>query len=389
MLTDGPARRPAESTVVTAGGERRGGWKVVAAVAAVIAVVAVLGAIGGDGGDEADEAAERPTTTAPAGPAATVTTFPADGSGPGLVTAREGTLLPGDDPPVLVVDDGSLALVDLATGRVHHPGTPIPVDLDGPIVPREGAVVVQDRQGVLRALSPDLAAEVAVFGPASVLPAHEPDRLWLSAADRAAGGMTVVQTTVLDEVTSPPISLLPEVAPVGAVRDGLLLQSPAGIYLLRPGGRPSRVVGGQLLGAGGTMVARYDCDDVLVCNVHVTDLDSGADIVPFLAEEGDDDGVPRLVPGVAAFSPDASLVAMTCACVQGEGLAVVDTATGDVLVQAPFLGSPRWSPDGEWLFATSAGLVYAWPAAGGDLRPLDVTLRGAQLLAALPAAPAT
>jgi hypothetical protein len=383
LLTDRGAAGPASGTVVTAGGGRRPGWGVVAAVvAAVAAVLALLASVGGE--DEPDVAA--PTTTPAGDPGPTVPPAGTPG-GRGAVTAREGTLLPGDDPPSLLVDDGSLAMVDLATGRVTHPGTPVPVDLDAPILPREGGVVVVDRRGTAHTLSSDLGDLVADLGAAQPLPSAVADRVWLTTVDRTpGGGVTVEERSLAGEPTSPTTALLPEVAPMGGVEGGLLLQTPAGIYLLAPaGGPPERAVGGQFLGSGGVTVARYDCEGELTCVVHLTDLSTGADVVPQLP--GGLTGnrfVPRLIPGVAAFSPDGRLAAVACACAAGEGVAVVDTATGEVVLEADGLNDPRWSPDGEWLFGTSAGIVYAWPSGGGDLRPLDVALRGARLVAVVP-----
>lgn len=384
LLTDREATGPGPATVVSAGGDRRPGRVVVVAVLAMVVTVAVLGSLG-DGEEAADDPGPTSSTVS-AGP----TTASAVGTpgGRGEITAREGNLLGDEGAPVLLVNDGSLAAVDLGTGTVRHPGTPLPVNIDAPMLVREGAVVVTDRRGVLHTLSPDLSDEMAELGAARAVPSGVPDRVWLMTVDRTpGGGVAVEERTVGGERTSPAVALLPEVTPMAGVQSGLLLQTPAGIYLLPPGGeRPHRVVGGQVLGAGGDTVARYDCDEQLSCRVHLTHVATGADVVPQLQGGTLSGGfVPRFMPGVAAFAPGGELAAVACACAAGEGVAVVDIATGDVVLEAPGLAEPRWSPDGRWLFGTSAGIVYVWPAAGGDLRPIDVALRGASLLAVIPA----
>ena len=78
------------------------------------------------------------------------------------------------------------------------------------------------------------------------------------------------------------------------------------------------------------------------------------------------------------------MAAIDCACPEGEGVAVIDTLTGDVVVQVTGLDSPMWSQDSRWLFGTNAGVVYAWRAGTPDVAPLDITLRGARLVAVLP-----
>jgi hypothetical protein len=383
LLTDATAGASAPATVVTAGGGRRPGWVAAAAVAAVAVVVAVLAAVGGDEAEPVADPAPTSTTTTPG------STVPPAGTpgGRGEVMAREGTLLAGESPPTLLVDDGSLALVDLATGRVTHPGTPVPVDLGAPIVPREGGVVVVDRRGVAHALSPDLHEVLGDLGGASPLPSAVPDRVWLTTVDRTpGGGLTVEEHDLSGERIGPTTSLLPEVAPMAGVDAGLLIQTPAGIYLLPPdGGRPRQAAGGQYLGAGGSTVARYDCEGELTCQVHITDLATGTDVVPQLSGGALGNAfVPRLLPGVATFAAGGGLAAVACACAAGEGIAVVATDDGTVLLEAAGLNEPHWSPDGRWLFGTSAGIVYAWPAEGGDLHPIDVALRGARLVAVLP-----
>jgi hypothetical protein len=200
----------------------------------------------------------------------------------------------------------------------------------------------------------------AAFGDSSfVLPSAHPDRVWVVDLDPLSASVRAVREVTVDGVTTVHATGVPgRRRPLGAVNEGLLLQSGNGVDVWDPAARRVvrhlRRVPGILGAASGDLVTA--CSDFWCGGLRMTDVRTGADRV-VRAPSG-----LQFEPWEAAFSPRGDLLGVPVrepgqAGTEHRRLALVDVTTGRLAVIA---GSRvpagytlvAWSADGRYVFIT-------------------------------------
>jgi hypothetical protein len=272
-----------------------------------------------------------------------------------------------------VIGPNGVQVFDLDTGDVvsevrgGFPG------FGGTVVPRGAGMVLVMRD--VATFFPDLEADEDVVTPVAlglaqgVLPSDQPDRVWLLEGDSfGPAPLTVTEVDLAGRTVSDPIELPSDARPVGPADEGLIVNSPDGIFHIGRDGSRRRVAPGTAFGSYGTTVVHRACDDQLRCAVHVTDIVTGRS---------------RQVPGTeatvgttlsAALRPDGAVLAAFRTGGQRD-LVVIDLADGTVLHRSEDAlrdGSGlAWSPDGQWLFWPEFAGVGAL-SRDGQLLQVDV-----------------
>jgi hypothetical protein len=133
--------------------------------------------------------------------------------------------------------------------------------------------------------------------------------------------------------------------------DGLLVDTPDGIFLVDRDGDARRVGRGTPIDTFGANLVHHVCDPDMRCGLRVTDVATGEQ----RRIEGGID-LPGDLFRSAGVSPDGRLLALeTYADGQPPGMDVIDLSTGTVVRSDDFIsdGSAVWSPDGRWLIRAS------------------------------------
>src|SRR4051812_39974775 len=248
-------------------------------------------------------------------------------------------------PALYFAGDNELWVVDADTGRVRHEyrADLAPGDPPYKVLARGRRVVVGSPYG-----------NGAVF-----IPSAHPDRVWVvDLRPRHTRVLAVREVTVDGETTVPATRPPSPLWPLGAVRDGLLLEGREGVDVWNP--TTDRVVHRLRVPPG--LVGPTSPDVVTVCT------DPACTTLRLVDVEGGDARAARapahssFQPWDGAFSPDGRTLASP---VRGGPrdplrLALIDVATGRVgLVRGSEVPGGytlvAWAADGEHVFLTGGG----------------------------------
>ena len=170
-------------------------------------------------------------------------------------------------------------------------------------------------------------------------------------------------------------------------RGNVLFDGIGGVYLGTVHGL-RKVAKGTLLAVGPTRLLTLRCDEQARCSDVVINRTTGA------AHVLEKTPLTRARP-VGVISPDGSTVAIVRpANSYRSSLQVIDLATGEVRAIAPmrspyYGGNTAWSPDGQWLFAASRGLLLAFDTRTYRIRRFDLELPPVSHVAIRPDDPST
>ena len=275
-------------------------------------------------------------------------------------------------PKLYLAGDNELWIVDADSGRVWHrfssqlgPGDP-----PHRVLARGRRVVMGTPYG-----------DRAIF-----LPSAQADRVWVVDLRSSSGTAFAVREVTVDGETTVAARRTPNPRwPLGAVRDGLLLEGNGQVMVWDP--RTDRVLhhlafpAGLLGPAAGNVVTA--CVDTYCPVLRLIDIDSGRVRVA-RAPSG-----TAFEPWAGAFSPDDGLLALP---VRGPGrpgsaprwLGLIDVATGRVAVVrgsdvAAGYNLVAWAADGEHVFITGGErgarrTVVGYRLGTLEARALDVTV---------------
>jgi hypothetical protein len=237
---------------------------------------------------------------------------------------------------------GPLTVVDLDTGhaRTFADLRGVPGDHEFTLVPLEDGVAFPGPGGPL--VVPWTFYEPAhPLGEARwFLPGGEPDRVWL-VRDDASGGPAEVELVDGDGHRHEAFGLPPDVFPIAAVGDQVVLQQHLDLPLALPGPTRALAMGDSVsVVAAGTQVLTLAPDGTteLLLTVEANDQPSGS----LSPDER------QLAIWIGTQAPDGTSV-----------LEIVDLDTREariVPVEGPGFGSVAWSHDGRWLLALVRGV---------------------------------
>lgn len=339
-----------------------------ALVLAVVAVLAVVRVLGGGTSLEDDTVAASPPSPAPAAP-------PASGSGDGSLTRgpigfREatGAALIFDDG-----EDGTLA-VDLDTGAQARSRSPAERPRDRPSGLREvgGWLVIGGRGEDTFAVAPGTDPPLRRIREARlVLPAAEPDRLWLvhdDGGDEGGGLADGIGTWTLVDASGATIAAIDvpvgDLRPVRGVPGGLAVRDPDG-SLLKYDLEQGQLV--DYVGDGPAWIADVTADRVVWCDdpCRALTVSTGDGVVVATLGSGEtfhQDG--------AWIAGDGGHLAAAVTIDRGisfdHRLRVYGVGTGDVLADTQILPGASY---GEW--SQSGAQFFSWLtfAGGGASAP--------------------
>jgi hypothetical protein len=275
-------------------------------------------------------------------------------------------------PKLYFAGDNELWIADAGSGRVWHRFSS---QLEGGDPPHK--VLARGRRVIMG----------RPYGNrAFFLPSARRDRVWVVDLRSFSGTAFAVREVTVDGETTVSARRMPNPRwPLGAVRDGLLLEGNGQVMVWDP--RSDRVVhhlafpAGLLGPSGGDVVTA--CVDVYCPVLRMIDIDSGSVRVARAPVHA------AFEPWAGAFSPDGRLLALA---LRGPGqpattarrLALVDVATGRVAVVrgsevAAGYNLVAWSADGEHVFITGGARGARRTVVGYRLgtvraRTLDVTV---------------
>jgi hypothetical protein len=286
--------------------------------------------------------------------------------------------------------DGDLVEIDADTGTVvvtDLPGAP-----DGPgrlsgnafVIPLAAETIVGFRDGSLSyAVPAGGAAERSPLrfrGDGELIPG-DARTMWLL---RWTGPSGVMRLEAIDSAGRAlgqryELPLSSSVHADG--RGGLIASAPGGVYELSDGAS-FRISTGALVSIGRNHIVAYECDDVLACGAVRIERETGERTPLAVSGVGPYSGIFwAAAPGL---SPDGSAAVIWAPDDFGDGLAVVDLATG---ATTP-LGSPNgelqvaWSDDSRFLVYHDLQHLGYYDRVSGDTGvvsegvPQLVTLRG-------------
>jgi hypothetical protein len=276
-----------------------------------------------------------------------------------------------DGPQLYFVGDGEMWVVDAAHERVRHERSSQlkPGDPPHRVLARGNRVVMGTPYG-----------DSAFF-----LPSARRDRVWVVDLRSSSGTAFAVREVTVDGETTVAARRTPNPRwPLGAVRDGLLLESAGGIVVWDP--------------ASGRTLERIEIppDEVSVAaGDTVAACDNACGVLRLIDVDTLDERLVRAPPGyriepwTGAFSPDGDLLAVTVhdrlhPATAARELALIDVATGRIGV-VPESGVPTgytmlaWSAAGTHVFLTGGKrferrVVVGYRVGTRTARRLDVEL---------------
>lgn len=286
-------------------------------------------------------------------------------------------------PGAVGSDDAAIVRYRPAAGKLVTTPVP-PLMSNGPLsfVATDDATVIRPMDGVPGYVIPDgQPAEIAggVLAQGSmVIPAPQPDRMWVSAPD--VDHMTLMMVDSTGRPTGPTITP-PESLGIqggwGLARDGdgaVLATAVGGVYDLRPG-EARLVTHGAVLAAGPTGYLVYECNESAQCSTAVVDRATGAHTAL-------DGYTPSVSAGLAqsqgVISPDGRHAAVLNYAA-GPQVVLIDLHTGAsaIVNDSPNSQAPTWgdaaslfafTPDSSTLLLAAAGGVDVVDPATGTVR---------------------
>ncbi len=316
------------------------GWLALAGVVAVLVVVPSLVQRG------AVPAPIEPPHVAPVPTSTTTSRVAVPDLGPAILGVT-------DRWELFALGDNSVTQIQLAAGRItttyfarlHSTG---PVFL----VVGPDRAVVKPLDRVPGYVVPDTGPVRELIGlldrGAAVLPAHDPNQVWVGPENDSPPVMTLTDLDGSRVLATAPLP--PGAVAAGAADDGAgypLLQGAGGFYVARPDG-VQRITAGDVVATGPSGWLARECDEQGRCSTVGIDRTTGARrVLPV--------GIDRNGP-TGVLSPDGTSAALVVGRQDGgTTLRLADLVTGsdhevEVHPATSFGPTVVWSPDGRWLF---------------------------------------